>query len=285
MDLVDLKIATPSDDVTKRAQQAVTMAQAYVIDCKEMADAAATDLGAIKARAAELEKQRKALKEPILAAGRAVDDFFKRPAEFLQEAERLLKKSLSAWDTEQRRLADQARKEAEARAAAERARLEAEAAEKLAAARAAEAEAAAERARQQAKIDAEMAAARAANDAAAMERARHEAAENDRRAEAQAAEAAAAADQARELAATAQMVTAPVIKQEKTAGIQYRDKWVATVTDKMALLRAVLDDKAPAGLIQIDETMLRKMAEAQKSELKLAGVQVSCEKIVAASAR
>ena len=282
MDLVNVQIAHPGEDPVKSAQQAVVMAQTYQIDCAEMATAAAMDLGDIKRKMAALEKSRKAMKEPILAAGRAVEEFFKGPMSFLEKAEAILKRQLADWDTKQRRLADANRKAAEEAAASERARLRAEAEATRAAAIAAERKAAEEMAAMQAEADAKMLEAMQANDAAAMARVSEEAAENERKQAAQEAEAAALADQVRAAEAAAMLITAPVVVIEKTAGIQYRDKWVAEVTDKGKLIAACVAGTAPIGLLLIDETMLRKMAEAQKGELRLPGVEVRSEKVVVA---
>jgi hypothetical protein len=97
-------------------------------------DALARELGSdCKVFLDRLEEQRKLQKEPILEAGRRVDEFFKNMAKPAQEARQIANAAIAAWDQEQRRIAEEERREAE-RLAREQAEAEAKArAEALAA--------------------------------------------------------------------------------------------------------------------------------------------------------
>lgn len=55
----------------------------------------------------QLEKARKALKQPFIEAGRAIDVAAEAPARRIDEAKRKLKDSLSAYHEEQRRIAEE----------------------------------------------------------------------------------------------------------------------------------------------------------------------------------
>lgn len=67
------------------------------------ADVAAELGGDCKRFLDELETQRKSLKEPILEAGRKLDDFFKRMAAPVIEARSAANQCVAEWDVEKRR--------------------------------------------------------------------------------------------------------------------------------------------------------------------------------------
>lgn len=70
---------------------------------------AAADLQSRLTRAgSDLEKQRKALKEPFIAAGRAIDEAASGPASRIEIAKGSIKRLLTAYDAEQRRIAAEA---------------------------------------------------------------------------------------------------------------------------------------------------------------------------------
>lgn len=86
------------------------VAKSYVIDSPEMATAAGEDLRFIKEKAKQIEELRTTLKKPSLEEGRAIDKHFKKPLEFLANAERVLKGSiLDFQQAEQAKLAEQQR--------------------------------------------------------------------------------------------------------------------------------------------------------------------------------
>ena len=121
----------PKESVlTKSADRVLAVAQSIVIDSPEMADIAATELVSIKARAKELDEERKRITKPMDDAKKAVMDIYKPAIERLGQAETVLKNAITAYQREQNRLADLAAAEA-ARKAREEAEKMAAKAEKL----------------------------------------------------------------------------------------------------------------------------------------------------------
>jgi len=121
---------------------------------------------------------------------------------------------------------------------------------------------------------------------AQVERARQEA-ERKARAEwtrqqaemrAEAAKAAEAGEilRADELVETAAVMPVPAIDipEAKAAGVSVRETWSAEVTDRDALLRAVLAGTVPGDVIQVNQPMLNRSAAAMKAEMNWPGVRV-----------
>lgn len=115
------------------------MVENYAIDSKEMYEAGATDLRAIKGIRKQLDEERTRLKAPILEAGRAIDGFFKKPIAMLDEAADTVNRAMIGFKREQDRIAREEQAKLEAAAEAERRRLAAEARELAEAGRAEEA--------------------------------------------------------------------------------------------------------------------------------------------------
>ena len=109
--------------LTQSADRVLAVAKAIVVDSPEMAEIAATELVSIKARAKELDEERKRITKPMDDAKKAVIDVYKPAIEKLGQAETALKTSILAYQKEQQRIADLA--------AAEEARKAREEAEKL----------------------------------------------------------------------------------------------------------------------------------------------------------
>lgn len=106
-----------------RAQDFLSLAQSYVIDCPEMAEAANTDLKEIKAYSKQLDAAKKEVKAPLAEKVKQIDAFFKAPGDFLSRAESALKGSLTRYlDEIEKRRQDEIRK-AQAAAEAERKRI------------------------------------------------------------------------------------------------------------------------------------------------------------------
>ena len=99
----------------------LTIAQAYVIDCPEMAEAAADDLGGIKRKLKDLDDLRMSMTRPLDESKKRIMALFEVPRSKLVKAESVLKGALITWNEAERR-----RIEAERRAAEEAARKEAE---------------------------------------------------------------------------------------------------------------------------------------------------------------
>ena len=70
----------------------------------------------------------------------------------------------------------------------------------------------------------------------------------------------------------------------KAYGVAVREKWRARVTDKRALLQAVLDGKAPLDAVEVVQGALDKLAGVYKAELAIPGVVAYRDDVVAARA-
>lgn len=120
-------VHSPPPELTEGAAMMFAVAQNYRIDCPELREAAGEDLKRVKTLARDLEERRKDITRPLDLAKARVMDLFRKPAQFLADAERLLKRECLRYDDEQ----DRKRREEEAAAARaadeERRRLEAEA--------------------------------------------------------------------------------------------------------------------------------------------------------------
>lgn len=243
--------------LTGRAQQALAFIQEFQIESQETYGLAADELKAIKQRANQLEEQRTGITKPINTALKAINDLFRGPATLLEQAERMLKGKMLAWDQEQQRIAAEARRKAEEAAAAERRRLEEEAA-----ARQREAE-------EQARA---AAAAAAAGDQQAAELAK---------AAAQRAQAEANAS-----ATTAQMVVAPVpvVERPKAAGISTSKRLDFEVVDLHALVKHIADHPELLNLVQADSVRLRAYVKGVGLACALPGVRVFEDSVISARA-
>lgn len=131
-----LNYERPNPELLMRAAGArLALARDFAVTSDASLALAGEELQAIVTAKRNLEEKRLAITRPIDAAKRAVMDLFRPAVETLEQAERLLKTSIGNYQAEQRRIADERRRIAEAAAAAERARLQAEAAAQAEAAR------------------------------------------------------------------------------------------------------------------------------------------------------
>lgn len=241
-----------------QAKRMLAGAEEYTIDSDELLAAAGEDLQRIKGLQKTVEDTRKSITDPLFKAKQAVDALFKAPADFLAQAERVLKGSMLTYTTEQERKAAEARRQAEEKARVERERLAAE-----------------ERARQEAaeKARREAEAAAAAGNAIA-------AAEAAARAEQAQAEADAAAQEAA-VVTLPPVVTAPA----RVTGISSRTTYSAQVDDLLALVKAVAEGKAPVEALQANTVFLGAQARAFKKAGPLyPGVTVVADRGIAARA-
>ena len=244
--------------LTTKAQTAMASAADYVIDSQTMFELASDDLKQVKALQKEVEEKRTSITGPLNQAVKAVNDLFRAPKDYLDKAESTLKRSLNVWLTEQERIANEARREAEAAARAERERLAAIEREQQAAAR---------------KAQEEAQAAAEAGDKEAAEKAM--------------AEAQAAQQQAAMAAVTANVVTvAPAVEApSKVSGISGTMRFSAEVTDLMELVKAVAAGTAPIEAIQADAKFLGAQARAFKKTGQLyPGVMAVAERSISARA-
>lgn len=257
--------------LTGQAQRALAGAADFVVDSPDMMDAAADDLRAVKGLQKNVEAQRTTITAPLNQVLRAVNDLFRPAGEFLAQAEAKLKGAMLTYTTEQQRLAEEARRKAEAEAAAERARLADEQRRQDAIARQAAQDAlAAERAASEAAARGDAAAA-----AAAQEQARV------------ASEAAQQADIARAAAeVTAAVVSMPVeiAAPAKVSGISTSKSIDFVVEDLQALIRHVAANPALVGLLVPDTVRLRAQVRATGMQTQLPGVRVFVKQSMSARA-
>lgn len=119
----------------KETTESLSIYDNYVVDSSEKYRIAAEDVKLIKAKAKILDDTKKSLTRPIEESKKKIIALFKKPLDFLKQAEMFVKKAMVLWDTEQeekrqaeeRRLAEIQQKEAEKlwqRAEKEAARIE-----------------------------------------------------------------------------------------------------------------------------------------------------------------
>lgn len=240
-----------------RAQSALTFIDCFIIDSNETFELAADELKAIKTKAKAIEEQRTSITGPLNGVLKAVNALFGGPADLLARAESSLKGKMLAWQTEQERIAAEARRKAEAEAAAERKRLADEAAARQ---REAEEQAAAARIAKQAGD--EQAAAIATSNA---QRAT---------AEAQAAES------------VAQMSVAVVvpIAQPKAKGISTSKKLDFEVVNFESLVKHIAAHPELLQLLRVDDVRLRAYVRGLGTACALPGVNVSETAVMSARA-
>ncbi|MBI4395468.1 MAG: hypothetical protein HY548_00135 [Elusimicrobia bacterium] len=100
----------------------------------------------------------------------------------------------------------------------------------------------------------------------------------------QAADLEAAGDkEAAEAVLSAPSVPATVtLEKPKTDGIGMRKRWRAEVIDKMALIKAVAEGKAPAAMLEPNAAKLNELARAMNDTMNIPGVRAVCETDVSA---
>lgn len=125
--------------LSRGAEAALQLVEDFEVVDAGSAELAGEELRGIKARAASLEDQRKAITKPMDDAKKAVMDLFRGPIDVLTKAEGILKGKLLAYQQAEAAKAREAQLAAERAAQADRDRLAAEAAELAAQGRAGEA--------------------------------------------------------------------------------------------------------------------------------------------------
>ncbi len=282
---VTLAMDASMRDTLARDERALASAQAYVIDCPEMATEANNELRSIKARTETVKKLRDGFVLPakqILENARALFDPALRA---LESAESHLKGGLINWtQAEKRRLEEEQRKRDEAQRA-EQARIAAANAEALAKAdqlaqgKAAEAEAAIARQREALDAGDIKGAAKAAGEAAKLQ---------EQAGSIQ--EGAMARAQAAVMIAQAAVPIAP--PPAKVDGFSVRDNYVAELalntTDEAAIEKIAAQIASGrrdlVSLLKLDLAAASRMAKVQKSLFSVPGL-VAVNRPVAASRR
>lgn len=102
--LVQLSIPEPEHNPLVPAQEALRLAERTTITTRAEYLAVVEVLKAIKAKFRALDGERHQLKAPTLESGRRIDKFFAAPLDFLVQAERIYKRTLTAYDETQERL-------------------------------------------------------------------------------------------------------------------------------------------------------------------------------------
>lgn len=121
-------IAAPNAQALARgATSALALVNEFEITDAATFEIGADELKAIKAKAAALEEQRKAITGPLDAAKKAVMDLFRGPTTLLEQADGILKGKMLTWQRAEETKAREAQLSAERAAKAERERLQAEA--------------------------------------------------------------------------------------------------------------------------------------------------------------
>jgi hypothetical protein len=260
----DFATAPEVREATKLVNEIVAhVSDDYVITTAEQYTEGAEHLKLVKGAQRKLEDLRTAITKPLNAALKAANDLFRAPAERLVAAERRIKTELGHYAEEQERIRREEQRKADEKARQERIAAEQKAAE---ARRKAEEEAAELRR----KAEEEAAAGRAAEAAKLAARAEQKVEKADIR--------------AAELEQQAATVVAPIITREppKVAGVSGRENWYAECTDLKALVAAIAAGQAPLSLVQANEKVLGQQARSLKSEFRVPGVRVYCERGFAA---
>lgn len=211
---------------------------------------------AAKAKARELETERKELVQPLNSVVKKINDKFKQVVAPLVEYESAVKLECGKYVAEQRRIAEQKRREAEEKARIERERMEAEARKQR------EAE---EQARRE-----EYKARRAAQEA--QEQAERERLEKEAERKRRAAAEAQAVAQAHEDHAQ-QVRPEPTQRAPQTSGVYTVDKFKVEIVDKKAFLEWIILAQL-YDYITIDVGRLNAEAQRSKGEMQRPGVKV-----------
>jgi hypothetical protein len=222
-----------------------------VIDSDTMLSIAADDLKAVKVLQHLVEDRRTAITGPLNQALKQVNDLFRSPKDYLQQAESRLKAAILDYSRKQEALAAAARERAEAQMRLESQRLLREREHQQSLAQAAEQAAArATSHAQEAHLRGDLGAA-----ALALDQARAQAT---------------LADEARETASatmlSAQVLTLPQVTAApaKVDGLSGRTTYSVVVTDPMALVKAVASLQAPLECLCPDLKFLAAQARAMK---------------------
>lgn len=306
-----ITIELPPKDLTlvKKSTSFLKIANSLIIDSPEMHGAAADDLKSVKGLQKRIEDQRTSEVGPLNKEVKRINDEYREPAQWLADAEAVLKSKMLTFQQDEQRKADELQRIANEEARKERQRIEAEAraaqdeidrqAREVSAqqAKAEQERRAAEAAKQ--KAEAEARAAAEAGDKAAAKKAQAAIdAANLLEAEANAAKQAAEqaqidaennAAQAQEniaaLELTASVMTAPAVQtMSKVSGISTSKTWKVRITDKAALLAFIATHPECLDWVDVKMTPLNGMAKALKNNMNIPGVEAYPDEVISARA-
>lgn len=263
-----------SDALALSAQASKVLASAQiVIDSDILLAIAGEELKSVKGLQQQVEERRSAITRPLNQALKMVNELFRAPRDYLEQAEQALKQAILRYTLAQEAAAAAARQRAEAQARLERQALKEQ-----------------QCARERAAQEEELAAARAlehaqraakAGDLGAVSRAETEA-------QLHAAAAQCARDDAQCAAATADVLTLPVAvaAPARLEGVSGRITYTAQVTDLMALVQAVARGAAPAQCVCANDRFIATQARAFKREgILYPGVEAKVQRSLAARAQ
>lgn len=262
-----------SDALALTAQAGKVLANARIdIDSDILLSIAGEELKTVKGLQQQVEERRSAITRPLHQALKMVNELFRAPKEYLEQAEQALKQAILRYTLAQEAAAAAARQRAEAQAQRERQALKDQ-----------------QCARERAADEEELAAARA------LEHALRAAAAGDlealARAESQVQQHAAAAQSARDeaqcAATTADVLTLPVAvaAPARLEGVTGRLSYTAQVTDLAALVQAVAQGTAPAQCVCANDKFLAAQARLFKREgILYPGVEAKAQRTLAARA-
>lgn len=216
-------------------------AKVLEIDSGDMYEIAGELLVSVKTELKRLEVERREIVDPLNKVVKTINAKYKPASEKLDNAERVLKGAMGAWDQKQIEEQRQLRIAAERKAAAEQARIEKDARE------------AEERARALAEEAAKSA------DPEVIE---------------QAAVAQAEADIAVENASVPVAAVVPIQSRTVAPGVSGRDRYTAVITNQLELLAHILANPSLLHLIDFRQGDLDRLAQAQKALFKLPGVRL-----------
>lgn len=244
-----------------QARRMLADATDFVIDSPELYAAAAEDLKRVKTLAKQVEETRTSITGPLHQAKVAVDNLFKGPTNFLEQAEKALKAAMLTWDQEQDRLRREAERKAEEQRRAEQARLDAERRQREDEARKADEEAR--------RLEEEARAAAQAGD-------QDKAIQLQEKAQEKANAASDAACDAHALQHTAQVISIPVDAPapQKVSGISTTTTVDFEVTSLHELVKHVAAHPELLNLVIADSVKLRAYVRGLGLNCKLPGVKV-----------
>lgn len=244
-----------------QARRMLTDATDFTIDSPELYEAAAEDLRRVKTLAKQVEDTRVSITGPLHQAKQAVDNLFKGPATFLQQAESALKSAMLTWDQEQQRIRREAERKAEEARRAEQQRLDAERRQKEEEARRADEEAR--------RLEEEARAAAAAGNAQQAEQLQEQAQEK-------ANAASDAACDAHAIQQTAEVISMPVAvpPPQKVTGISTSTTVDFEVSSLHALVKHVAAHPELINLLSADSVKLRAYVRGVGMQCQLPGVRV-----------
>ncbi|MCY1166584.1 hypothetical protein D9M73_65270 [compost metagenome] len=289
-----VKALAMPDTVTaqRTANNAVRMAEGFVIVSQEDFTLAAEELASIKGKWNKMEAQRTSITGPMNKALDAINALFKGPMSLLKQAENTLKASMLAFSEEQERKAAAEKKKRDEEAAAAQKIIDDQAREverKAALERQQLADAAADRAREDAKkleeLEKQAVQAQQSGDTAQLEAIEEQigmivetsdlASRQERQQAAQIDESATV--QAANLRAAAPAVTSMVATYggpAKAAGVSKSVTYDYELLDMAKLVKHIGENPALANLLAIDSVKMRAYVKSLGANANLPGVRV-----------